>query len=91
VSIRGVTLEEIERQRSLGWPDFHPEDFCHECGRANLSSWAIDSDRWNLAMGAPQGIVCPQCFVEKWEEATGLRAHWRLVPEAIHWPETDEG
>jgi hypothetical protein len=23
---------EIAAQRNLGWPDFHPEDYCHRCG-----------------------------------------------------------
>ncbi len=22
----------IAEQRTKGWPDFHPEDFCHRCG-----------------------------------------------------------
>jgi hypothetical protein len=71
--------------------DPHPEDYCHECGRPNLRSWSVDSDRWNLAMGSSVGIVCPQCFVAYWEQATGLRAHWRLVPESIHWPDGEAG
>ena len=82
-----VTLAEIERQRVTGWPDFHPEDYCHKCGGRNLSTWSVYSDRWNFAMGSPLEIVCPQCFVKRWEDATGLVAHWRLVPETIHWPE----
>lgn len=82
-----VTLSEIEQQRQKGWPDFHPEDYCHDCGARNLTSWYVDSDRFNLAMGSDRGIVCPQCFVTGWEQQTGLRAVWRLVPESIHQPE----
>jgi hypothetical protein len=85
---RTVTPEEIQRQRDLGWPDFHPEDFCHECGRPNVGSWSVDSDRWNAAVDRRTAILCPSCFVARWEHATGLRAHWRLVPESIHWPES---
>jgi hypothetical protein len=79
-----VTTEQIVEQRAKGWPDFHPEDFCHQCGRPNISWWA-DSDRWNLAVeGLGRGVVeilCPCCFVERWEKATGLRAAWHLVPD----------
>ena len=27
------TSDEINAQRDAGWPDFHPEDYCHRCGR----------------------------------------------------------
>lgn len=77
----------IPAQREAGWPDFHPEDYCHHCGRPNIVWWA-DSDRWNLAVaGLERGvaaILCPPCFVTRWEQATGLRAVWHLVPEDIH-------
>lgn len=81
-----VTLAEIDEQRSLGWPDFHPEDYCHRCGGRNVASWFTDSDRFNMAMGQPaehqwQGIVCPGCFVELHEAATGLRCTWKLEPD----------
>lgn len=80
-----VTLDEIDRQRERGWPDFHPEDYCHRCGAPN-PSWSVDSDRFNTAMGDPgshrwQGIVCVGCFVRLHEAATGLTCTWRLVPE----------
>jgi hypothetical protein len=83
----GVTPAEIARQRELGWPDFHPEDYCHACGRPNVRSWSVDSDRWNAAVERRGTVLCPPCFVARWEQATGMRAHWRLVPEAIHWHE----
>lgn len=81
-----VTLDEINEQRSKGWPDFHPEDYCHRCGGRNVSSWWVDSDRFNLAFGPPeqhpyQGIVCPGCFVDAHEKASGLTASWRLLPD----------
>lgn len=80
-----VDLDEIDAQRALGWPDFHPEDFCHRCGNRNVGSWFVASDRFNAAMGRHvehqwNGIVCPACFVELHEAATGLRTTWELVP-----------
>jgi hypothetical protein len=79
-----VTLQEIVAEREMGWQYFHPEDFCHRCGNRNLHSWSVESDRFNIAMealGLDSGaIVCPQCFVEGHEKATGLRTTWSLVP-----------
>lgn len=79
-----VTLEQIAEQRAKGWPDFHPEDYCHRCGGRNCS-WFVDSDRFNAAMGPFgehrwNGIVCTGCFVALHAEATGLTATWELVP-----------
>lgn len=81
-----VTIAEIDEQRRLGWPDFHPEAFCHRCGGKNVPSWFVDSDRFNMALGPPaeheyNGIVCPGCFVELHERATGMRTTWKLVPD----------
>ena len=62
----------------------HPESFCHRCGGKNIMSWSVDSDRWNLALTAveaPGGILCPACFVEGHEAATGLVTTWKLVPD----------
>jgi hypothetical protein len=49
----------------------------------------VDSDRWNLAARAEgyEPMLCPACFVIRWQKATGLIAVWRLVPENIQWPE----
>jgi hypothetical protein len=62
----------------------HPESRCEQCGGRNLS-WFTSSDRWRAANGWPDnyrdGILCPACFVERWEKATGLRAVWRLMPD----------
>lgn len=80
-----ITLTAIDNQRVTGWPDFHPEDYCHRCGVRNIS-WSIDSDRFNLAMGGSpyvhrwNGIICISCFVELYEAATGLSCSWTLVP-----------
>jgi hypothetical protein len=62
----------------------HPEDTCQRCGGNNIWSWSVDSDRFNAAMealGLDSGaIVCPVCFVDGHELATGLRVTWRLEP-----------
>lgn len=81
-------LSAITAQRDAhpSWPDFHPEDFCHRCGRRNIS-WFVASDLWNEAWteaeaeGGYQSVLCPQCFVELWERATGLRMTWELRPD----------
>lgn len=72
-----VTIAEIDEQRTKGWTDFHPETY---------SSWVTDTDRFNTALGPPHnhphnGIVCPGCFVDLHEQATGLMCTWRLVPD----------
>ncbi len=68
---------EIVRQREAGWPDFHPEDFCHRCGRRNIC-WHVDSDLWNAVVDNRPDILCPTCFVADYERKTGERPAWRL-------------
>jgi hypothetical protein len=86
-----VTLAQIDEQRALGWPDFHPEHFCHRCGGRNLSWW-VDSDRFNAAFGTTHpynGFVCPGCFADAHEKATGLTTTWMLVPDpTVHFQPT---
>ena len=55
-------MNTMATQRAAGWPDWHPEDYCHRCGGRN-ASWHVDSDRFNAAMGKPSehrwnGIIC---------------------------------
>ena len=80
-----VTPSEIDAQRSTGWGEFGPEDYCHRCGAHNIHAWNVPSDRFNSAMealGLDSGaIVCPSCFVEGHEAATGMRCVWTLVPD----------
>lgn len=80
-----MTPDEIASQRAAGWPDFHPETYCHRCGNLNVPSWWVDSDRWNIATAndprTSTVILCPSCFVAAHEAATGLHSTWRLVPE----------
>ena len=75
-----VTAAEIVSQRALGWPDFHPEDFCHRCGAANVC-WYTDSTTWNDVMGDEtrwNGILCIPCFIALTEDRVGGCA-WRLT------------
>jgi hypothetical protein len=85
---RSVDAADIAAQRDSGWPDFHPEDFCHRCGNPNVS-WFVDNTAWNHVMreGNPVGwgqwqeIICIPCFMELAE--THYRAcTWRIVREA---------
>lgn len=46
----------------LGWPDFHPETFCHRCGRRNIRAWF--SPEWPSLVGSHAGILCPVCFAD---------------------------
>ena len=83
----------IDREREAGWTHFHPEDFCHRCGRPNVPSWFVASPLWNGAM-RPQGeaseqwngIVCPPCFVELYEATTGVKCtrELRQDPDTLH-------
>jgi hypothetical protein len=67
---QAVTVAYLRRQKAAGWPDVHPEDYCHRCGNRNISWW-INSHIWNAVMEsafAPyDGIICPSCFGELFE------------------------
>jgi hypothetical protein len=91
--IGGVTIDEIDRQRSLGWPDFHPEDYCHRCGRPN-PVW--HSPEWVEVTGSHSDILCPVCFaglvpgaIWKWtrlvapnaDRTAALAANLRMVTD----------
>jgi len=58
----------VEAQRAGGWPDFHPEDFCHRCGRPNVVWSTPDAETWRRATRERErgvvDILCPSCFVE---------------------------
>lgn len=89
-----VSPAEIDQQRDQGWPDFHPEDYCHRCGAPN-PSWSVDALRFNAAMGPSEshgweGIVCIGCFVQLHEAATGLTCTWRLVPDTPFRPKDEQ-
>ena len=77
-----VPVEEIDHQRSLGWPDFHPEDYCHRCGNRNVECWFAPQDTWTEALpliGRQWAhIICPQCFTKLHEKATGRQEIWEI-------------
>jgi hypothetical protein len=64
------TRADFDRQRASGWPDFHPEDYCHRCGNPN-PSWWVAGPVWNLVIRTDREpgdrwneIICPSCFAE---------------------------
>jgi len=83
-----VTPAFIEEQRTLGWPDIHPEDYCHKCGQRNMlwcaatrDVWLTATERWAGETGR-EGICCPQCFADMYRAATGNNPVWILAPDA---------
>lgn len=84
MSRRIMAPDEIERQRAVGWPEIHPEDFCHRCGMENML-WAAEREEWLKATKAwaaetgREGICCPQCFADLHREATGASTVWILL------------
>jgi hypothetical protein len=80
-----ITREEHQAQWDNNWPDIHPEDYCQRCLNRNFV-WFVDSDRFNAAAEAlgfrSTSILCPACFVEGHEKATGLVVLWKLIPGA---------
>jgi hypothetical protein len=78
VWVAAVLPEEIVRQRQLGWPDMHPEDFCHRCGRRN-PVWYTSPTVWNAVTEARRretgrdSVLCPSCFVELHEQQFGVQ------------------
>lgn len=73
----------ILEQREAGWPDIHPEDYCHKCGTRNML-WFACRDDWLTATTAwaeetgREGICCPQCFADMHKEATGVDIIWEI-------------
>lgn len=101
--VQSVTPAEIVRQRSLKWPDFHPEDFCHRCGKAftnwsaSRKDWLTATSKWAAETGR-EGICCIDCFAEMHEGATGQRSNlvvsfwrgsWEAHGDATFWPPLD--
>ncbi len=72
---------EIANQRAKGWPEFHPEDFCHQCGR-RFEPWfspEFDEVRGDdEATALAWTIVCPTCYVNRAVEVTGERS-WTIT------------
>lgn len=78
--VQSVTPAEIVRQRQLGWPDFHPEDFCHICGHRN-PIWSAPAEDWSTVIDGHGGIFCPSCWVTLYESVVGHRVGWWLTPD----------
>lgn len=67
------------------------ESTCERCG-GNNPSWFVDSDRFNASVSAlgltSAAMICPGCFVEGYEKATGMSCSWHLLPGTpFRWPE----
>lgn len=83
VVYRRVDVAYIEAQRLAGWPDIHPEDYCHKCGVA-FEPWFTDRETWLAGTSAwaaqtgREGICCMPCFIEMFKENTGREPMWRL-------------
>jgi hypothetical protein len=76
--VHSVLPSEIVRQRQIGWRDFHPEDFCHICGRRN-PVWFAPAVDWDAVVDGHGGIFCPSCFTGLYAAATGNdRAVWEF-------------
>ena len=79
-----VSPGHIAKQREQGWPDIHPEDYCHGCGARNLP-WFVDAREvwleataeWAAETGR-EGICCLNCFVQMHHDHTGERVIWSL-------------
>lgn len=82
-----VALPYIDQQRAEGWPDMHPEHYCHRCGGRNISWWT-DADTWQKVMPSPDpwnGIVCVNCFGELAEQIAPLQSwHLQLDTDTRH-------
>jgi hypothetical protein len=89
--IRALAIDPaaITNQRVKGWPDWHPEEYCHRCGQRNITPWYVDSVYWNRAAQAHE-ILCPQCFVEAYEESTETLPIWHLMPQLAAAPPSIE-
>ena len=83
----GVSPNYIEYQRKLGWPDIHPEDYCHRCGvefdpwYTERSTWLDGTRQWSAETGR-EGICCMTCFTEMYRKE-GKYVQWHLVAEVL--------
>lgn len=90
-----VDLVEIDKQRVKGWPDFHPEDYCHRCGGRNVYSWHAPDEVWNRISEAgllpTSEIVCPQCFTDLARQVGVEPPVWHLVRQTAASAEAVDG
>lgn len=82
-----VDPDYIKEQRVLGWPDIHPEDYCHICGQAN-EIWYIDHNVWHIVTAdwqtetGREGICCMSCFCDIMKEKAGQQVAVELRIDA---------
>lgn len=73
----------IQEQREQGWPDIHPEDYCHLCGVWN-PGWHYDGD-WSKLVQRYQeetgreGILCPVCAIWIGQGAETTGGFWKVL------------
>lgn len=75
--VQSVLPSDIVQQRQLGWPDFHPEDFCHVCGRRN-PVWSAPAADWDAVINGHGGIFCPSCFADLYDSTQTRPALWQF-------------
>lgn len=73
-----TTPATIAAQRAAGWPEWHPEDYCHRCGGTN-PPWVTDAHLWTVGAGL-YDILCITCWVDAYQAATGETVCLRVVP-----------
>lgn len=81
-----ITQALLNEQRTLGWPDWHPEDYCHRCFETNVS-WYVDTPEWTDVMrgGDPDGwgrwqeIICIPCFIALADAHYGNGQAWTMA------------
>lgn len=74
------TPGEIAAQKAHGWPEWHPEDYCHRCGQRN-PPWVIDAHLWTVGAGL-YDILCITCWVDAYQAATGETVCLRVAISA---------
>lgn len=82
--LHGIDPAAIAKHREAGWPEFHPETYCHRCGAVNAQSWTAPSELFNLAADTVE-IICPPCFTNSARPLLRTR-HWIVMPEAFTGP-----
>ncbi|MBC7594512.1 MAG: hypothetical protein H7288_11340 [Kineosporiaceae bacterium] len=89
--------EWIVQQRIAGWPDMHPEDFCHRCGTRNMlwaaatrEVWLAGTSKWAAETGR-EGICCPRCFADMHADQTGHSTIWIFSPHVADRADGESG
>lgn len=72
-SITGTNTFEAPSRRASG--EAVP---CQECGGITRV-WCADDALWNEVVGSPNGMLCPNCFIDRAEAAGKAPRVWRLT------------